>query len=59
MPKQPKAKVGRPPFAKGEAKAKYLRVRVTPDEHAEYSERAKKSKTTVSEWIRSKLNTAE
>jgi predicted HicB family RNase H-like nuclease len=59
MPKQPKArKAGRPPLPEGHAKAGTLRVRVTPDELSTIEAKAKRSKQTVSEWIRSTLNAA-
>jgi len=51
-----KAKAGRPPLPKGEAKAGTLRVRVTPDELRAYERSAKGKKQTVSEWARSTLN---
>jgi predicted HicB family RNase H-like nuclease len=55
MPRKPK-KAGRPPLAKGEAKAGTLRVRVTPDELKSIESAAKRTNQTVSEWIRSMLN---
>ena len=56
MPKQPKAKkAGRPRFEKGKAKAKYLRIRLTPDEHDSVVFFAKKERKTVSEWVRGRL----
>lgn len=59
MPKPKKArKAGRPPLPKGRAKAGTLRVRVTPDELSAIEAIAKRSKQTVSEWIRSTLNAA-
>ncbi len=51
-------KAGRPPLPKGSAKAGTLRVRVTPDELKAIESKAKASKQTVSEWIRSTLNAA-
>jgi predicted HicB family RNase H-like nuclease len=53
MPK-PK-KPGRPTLPKGEAKAETLRIRVTPSELRGYAAKAKASKLSVSEWIRSTL----
>ncbi len=57
---QPKKarKAGRPPLPKGEAKIGTLRIRVTPDELRSIESRAKASKQTVSEWIRSTLGAA-
>ena len=49
-------KAGRPPLPKGRAKAGTLRVRVTPEELSAIEAKAKQSKQTVSEWIRSTLN---
>ena len=51
-------KAGRPPLPKGQAKAGTLRVRVTPDELRTIETKAKATKQTVSEWIRSTLNAA-
>lgn len=56
MPK-PK-KPGRPSLPKGEAKGETLRIRVTPSELKGYGAKAKASGLSVSEWIRSTLNTA-
>lgn len=55
MPRKPK-KAGRPPLPKGTAKVGTLRIRVTPDELRAIELKAKTSKQTVSEWIRSTLN---
>jgi hypothetical protein len=49
-------KPGRPKLPKGASKAKFLRVRVTPDELRAFERAAKTDGKTVSEWIRSKLN---
>jgi len=58
MPRQPKPKpVGRPKLAKGDAKAVMLRVRISPAEAKAVEAKAKASKQTVSEWIRSTLFT--
>jgi predicted HicB family RNase H-like nuclease len=59
MPKPKTKKAGRPPFAKGDAKEKFIRVRVTPDEDEAIKEKAKVYKKSVSEWIRSTLNAAK
>ena len=53
-----KRKAGRPPLPKGNAKAKFLRVRVTPDELRAYGRSSKAKKQSVSEWARSTLNAA-
>jgi predicted HicB family RNase H-like nuclease len=59
MPSPKKArKAGRPRLPKGHAKASMLRVRVTPEELSAIASTAKRSKQTVSEWIRSTLNAA-
>jgi hypothetical protein len=60
MPNQkPKhRKVGRPPLPKGNAKAIMLRVRITAEERKAIADKAKFSKQTASEWIRSALNAA-
>ena len=60
MPNQkPKSrKAGRPPLPKGDAKAVMLRVRVTSDERLAIADRAKASKQTPSQWIRSTLTSA-
>jgi hypothetical protein len=50
-----KRKPGRPKLPKGNAKAAFLRVRLTSDELQAIETTAKASKQTVSEWIRSKL----
>jgi hypothetical protein len=46
-------KVGRPKLAKGDAKAVMLRVRISPLEAKALEAKARASKQTVSEWIRS------
>jgi hypothetical protein len=56
MPKAKKA--GRPPFAKGDARNKFLRIRVTPEELRAIEKTSKAKKQTISEWIRSTLNAA-
>lgn len=56
MPK--KLSVGRPKLPKGRAKAGMLRVRVTRDELEAIESRAKQSKQSVSDWIRSILRAA-
>jgi hypothetical protein len=54
-PKTKPKKVGRPKLAKGDAKAVMLRVRISPLEAKTLETKAKASKQTVSEWIRSTL----
>jgi predicted HicB family RNase H-like nuclease len=56
MPKVKKA--GRPPLAKGDARSKFIRIRVTPEEFRAIEKTSKAQKQTVSEWIRSTLNAA-
>ena len=56
MPKQPKPKKpGRPPLPKGNAKAGFLRVRMTADELKTIEAGAKTNRQTVSQFVRSKL----
>ncbi len=59
MPRQKKAKkAGRPLLPNGQAKARTLRVRVTPIELKAIESAANAKKQTVSEWIRGTLNAA-
>jgi hypothetical protein len=59
MPKQPeKRKPGRPMLAKNEAKGKIVPVRFKDEDLAKIAKAAKKSKQTVSEWIRTTLTNA-
>ena len=54
--KQLKArKAGRPPLPKVDAKAKFLRVRVTPDELHAIKAESKKCSKSASVWIRDVL----
>jgi uncharacterized protein (DUF1778 family) len=56
MPKQPKPKkAGRPPLPKGNAKAGFLRVRVTQEELQSIEQAAKANGQTMSQFIRGKL----
>ena len=56
MPRQPKAKKpGRPPLPKGNAKARFLRVRMTPDELRAIEATAKANSQTISQFVRGKL----
>ena len=60
MPKQPKPKKpGRPPLPKGNAKAGFLRVRMTPDELKIIEATAKANRQTVSQFVRGKLLATE
>ncbi len=59
MPQSKKPrKAGRPPLPKGQAKVGTLRIRVTPEELRAIETKAKVTKQTVSDWIRSTLNAA-
>jgi len=51
-------KVGRPKLPKGEAKGKIVPVRFAAGDLKAVEARAKASKQTLSEWIRSTLNAA-
>ena len=51
-------KVGRPKFAKGEAKAIVLQSRVQPAEKAAYQKAAKSKGVDLSTWVRETLNAA-
>lgn len=50
-------KPGRPKLPKGNAKGVYLRVRMTASELEAIEAAARASGQTVSEWVRSKINT--
>jgi hypothetical protein len=56
--REKKAKVGRPPLAKGEAKAIVLQSRVQPAEKANYQKAAKAAGLDLSAWVREVLNRA-
>jgi predicted HicB family RNase H-like nuclease len=56
--REKKAKVGRPPLPKGEAKAIVLQSRVQPTEKANYQKAAKAAGVDLSTWIRQTLNQA-
>jgi len=59
MPSQKRAKkAGRPPLPKGDARAAFLRIPITPEELQAIRLEAKNKKKSVSEWIRSALYTA-
>jgi len=51
-------RVGRPPLAKGEAKAIVLQSRVQPAEKAAYQKAARSEGKDLSTWIREVLNRA-
>jgi predicted HicB family RNase H-like nuclease len=51
-------KVGRPKLPKGEAKGRIVPVRFNAEDLKAIAASAKRSKQTVSEWIRSTLSTA-
>lgn len=51
-------KVGRPKFAKGEAREPIVQFRVQPSEKAAYQKAAKAEQKDVSTWIRETLNAA-
>jgi predicted HicB family RNase H-like nuclease len=56
--REKRKKVGRPPLAKGEAKAIVLQSRVQPAEKAAYQKAAKSAGVDLSAWIRQTLNQA-
>jgi predicted HicB family RNase H-like nuclease len=56
--REKKPKVGRPPMAKGEAKAIVLQSRVQPAEKLAYQRAAKSEGKDLSTWVRETLNQA-
>jgi len=58
MPGKSKPKVGRPKFAKGEARSVVLQSRVQESEKTAYQRAAKAEGKDLSNWIRDKLNAA-
>jgi predicted HicB family RNase H-like nuclease len=54
--REKKRSVGRPPLAKGEAKAIVLQSRVQPSEKAAYVKAAKSEGKDLSTWVRETLN---
>ena len=56
--REKKKSVGRPPLAKGEAKAIVLQSRVQPAEKASYQKAAKAAGVDLSTWVRDTLNQA-
>ena len=57
-PKPKKAKVGRPKFPKGMAKARIVPVRFSAEDFKLIVREAKAAKQTISDWIRNMLNAA-
>jgi hypothetical protein len=51
-------RMGRPPLDPGEAKDQVYQLRLTEAERESYEAAAKRAKTTLSKWIRDKLNRA-
>jgi predicted HicB family RNase H-like nuclease len=56
--REKKPKVGRPKFAKGEARETVLQSRVQPSEKVAYQKAAKSEGKDLSAWIRQTLNAA-
>ena len=56
--REKRKKAGRPPLAKGEAKAIVLQSRVQPAEKSAYQKAAKSVGVDLSTWIRQTLNEA-
>lgn len=56
--REKRKKVGRPPLAKGEAKAIVLQSRVQAAEKQNYQKAAKAAGVDLSTWIRQTLNQA-
>jgi len=56
--REKKKSVGRPPLAKGGAKAIVLQSRVQPAEKASYQKAAKAAGVDLSTWVRDTLNQA-
>jgi hypothetical protein len=56
--REKKAKVGRPPMPKGEAKDVVLQSRVQPGERDKYRKAAKAAGQDLSAWVRETLNRA-
>jgi predicted HicB family RNase H-like nuclease len=54
--REKRKKVGRPPLAKGEAKAIVLQSRVQPSEKAAYQRAARSEGKDLSTWVRETLN---
>jgi uncharacterized protein (DUF1778 family) len=49
---------GRPPLPKGQAKAKYVPMRLKEEDFKAFTKAAKANKQTLSEWMRSTLRKA-
>ena len=58
MPQTKPRKVGRPKLPKGEAKGRIVPVRFSAEDLKRISAAAKASEQTLSDWIRSTLNSA-
>jgi len=56
--REKKAKVGRPPLPKGEAKGVVLQSRIQPAEREKYRKAAKAAGLDLSTWVRETLNRA-
>ena len=56
--REKKPKVGRPKFAKGEAREVVLQSRVQASEKAAYQKAAKSEGKDLSAWVRETLNAA-
>lgn len=56
--REKKPKVGRPKFAKGEAREKMTQFRAQSDEREMFEKAAKKQGLTLSDWIRQTLKAA-
>lgn len=56
--REKRKRVGRPPLAKGEAKAIVLQSRVQPAEKQKYQKAAQSEGKDLSTWVREVLNRA-
>jgi predicted HicB family RNase H-like nuclease len=52
------AKRGRPKLDPDGSPSKYLTIRVAPGEYDAYGVAAERAETTLSEWVRARLNSA-
>jgi len=57
MTKEERKKMGRPPLENGYS-AQMPRIRLTPDKLKAYKKAAKQAKKSLSEWVRSSLDSA-
>jgi hypothetical protein len=55
MLKLKKKKIGRPPLPRSEARAKYLSLRLRPDEQREVDDAIERSGKSKSDWLRDAL----